>query len=883
VNFWGVFDAAATRFGDRIAIEVQRRESLERHTYHDLRDTALCHAAWLKTQGIAAGDRCAIFADNDVSWCAAYLGILRIGAIAVPLDTDYSVAQLQTILQDSGARVLFVNERLSSLAAEAGGNLPAVVVYTLGAPGRGPEVPRDMEPADVGEDGAAVILYTSGTTGDPKGVVLTHTNLIAERDAAIMVIDVSERDSVLGVLPLFHALAQLANLLLPFAVGARVVFVETLSSTELLRALNERGITICACVPQFLYMLHERLLKETHRRALPARVMLGGRLSLSFLLRRVHINAGAVIFRRVHNLLGRRLRVFITGGSKVDRKIGRDFHALGFSIVQAYGLTETSGAVTLTRPDEAHLDTVGHALPGQEIKILPPTRDDLDGEIAIRGPIVMRGYFNRPDLTRPVMANGWFLSGDLGRLDGQGRLTVTGRSEEVIVLANGRIVHPDEVEAQYRQSTFIKEICVIGVTPSNERNAERPSRLFAVVVPDAELLRERRIVNAGDLLRFELEGQSIHLPPYKRVLDYAVWFAPLPRTTTGNLKRHAIERRLQASKEQPIADPSVPSEIARRWRNDAHAAATAEIVRARARGRVINAEANLELDLGFDSMERVELLTELEQRFAVRVPVDKACEILTLGQLIDAVRPARDGPVAESIEGSWSVLLRDVPAPTDSAHFALLARRPVAAPVFFLTARLLRLFLGPGEVAGRANLPQHGPYIISPNHQSYVDPFIVLSVLPYHLFRNLFFVGASEYFDTRLTRWLARKINLLPVDPDANLVSAMQASARGLRHGKILMLFPEGERSIDGTVKRFKKGAPILAQHLGVAIVPVAIKGAHELWPRNCTITWRLLMPWNRHRVRVAFGAPMQFNAMADYAASAAQLRGAVDDVWQRL
>ena len=219
---------------------------------------------------------------------------------------------------------------------------------------------------------------------------------------------------------------------------------------------------------------------------------------------------------------------------------------------------------------------------------------------------------------------------------GEGRLTITGRKKEVIVLANGKNIYPEEVEAQYRQSAFIKEICVLGLTSPDEPNAER---LFAVVVPDADLLRERRIVNAGDLLRFEIEGQSIHLPPHKRVLGYEVWFEPLPRTTTGKLKRHEIERRLRRQgarrRRSASGDDGADAGVARR----PHVGARRGIVRGRARGRPVTPDANLELDLGLDSMERVELLTELEQRFGVRVPKESAHEIFTVRQLIEAVRP----------------------------------------------------------------------------------------------------------------------------------------------------------------------------------------------------------------------------------------------------
>ncbi len=873
MSFWTVFDAAATRCEARTAVEVQRRTLLERRTYGELRALALGRAAWLANQGIAAGDRCAILADNDAWWCGAYLGILRRGAVAVPLDTNYSAEQIATIVRDAGVKVLFVNARLEAVARAALQSVSGVLLAGIAAEVDGEPPGTDVPQATEGDP--AVILYTSGTTADPKGVVLTHANLIAERDAAFAVVPVSDADGVLGMLPLFHALAQLANLLLPFAVGARVVFLETINSGELLRALAEREITVFACVPQFFYLIHQRVLQEVDNAGGVRRMLFKRVLSASFVLRRLGINAGPLLFGRVHSLLGPRIRLFITGGSRFEPAIGRDFYALGFTILQAYGLTETTGAATLTRPDEAHLDTVGRPLPGQEIRILAPTESDLDGEIAIRGPVVMRGYFNRPEATRAAIADGWLLTGDLGRFDSAGRLRITGRRKEVIVLSSGKNIYPEEVEAQYMRSQFIKEICVLGLANAGEPAAER---LFAVVVPDADLLRQRRIANAGDLLRFEIEGRSIHLPPHKRVLGYEIWFEPLPRTTTGRLKRHEIERRVkEARRVKAVAnEPSIEPV----WEGDAHARGAADVIRARARGRAVAPGANLELDLGLDSMERVELLTELEQRFGVRVTPERAHEILTVEQLIEAVRPgggARGGTV---VEPSWDLLLRDPSVAATPGVATPSARRPLAVPALFAISRLLRLLLGPGTVIGRENLPRGGPYIISPNHQGYLDPFILCAALPYRVFRLLFFVGAAEYFETPLTQWLARKINLLPVDPDANLISAMQASAAGLQQGRILVLFPEGERSIDGSVKRFKKGAPILAQHLAVPIVPVAIRGAFELWPRNRPLNWRALLPWSRHRVRVAFGPPLRFDRSSDYGDSAGRLREEVETIW---
>lgn len=890
-SFWQVFDQAASRFADLTAVEVQRKDGLEVVRYGELHAMAESIARWLRQQGIGPGDRCAILADNDAHWCAAYLGIFRLGAVAVPLDTNYSAAQVAKITGNAGATLLFAGTRLVPVAQEALAAVPGARLVRLhgreaGVPSLDDILatphPGELGPCPASAADPAVILYTSGTTSDPKGVVLSHGNLTAEREAAFSVVDVNERDAILGVLPLFHVLAQMANLLLPFASGARVVFLETLGTTELLRALAERQITIFVCVPQFFYLIHQRVTTEVQKGGPVTRLLFRSLLSLNLAARNAGLNLGPTLFARVHRVLGRQMRFLVTGGSKFDPKIGRDLYGLGFSILQAYGLTETSGAATVNQPNEAHIDTVGRILKGNELRIMPPEGDAEDGEVAIRGPIVMCGYYNRPDATAAVMRDGWFLTGDLGRLDDQGRLTITGRKKEIIVLSNGKNIYPEEIEAHYRKSPFVKEICVMGLTRDDEPSAER---LFAVVVPNEEALRERKIVNAGDWLRYELEGLAAELPPHKRVLGYDIWFEPLPRTTTAKLKRFEILRRMKdRQRTQSEGASQTMSADDQTWLDDPHAAVAVDIVRRRAKpGATVVPGANLELDLGLDSMERVELLAELEQQFGVSVPETVTHDIFTVRQLVDAVRPTGASSGAAASGPAWGAILRDLPPGTDPVLSGLLRHRPVGIAFVFAVFRLLRVLLPRIEARGLEHLPATGPYIICPNHQSYLDAFLLSAVLPYGVFQKMFAVGAAEYFRSPVTARLARLVNLLPVDADANLVPAMKAGAFGLSRGKVLLLFPEGERSIDGTVKRFKKGAPILATHLGVPIVPVALKGIFELWPRNRGLNWRLVLPWSGHRVRVEFGPPLAAAEHDAYTDTTDRLRTAVAGLWDRL
>jgi long-chain acyl-CoA synthetase len=864
-------------------VSVRNSDRVERVTYGELDGRAARVAAFLAGSGIGAGDRCAILGENGADWCAAYLGILRIGAVAVPFDTSYKTAQIAKLLEDSGAKVLFASDRFDAVARQAAPLELHILPLRL-------EHPTPIaRPCLAALDDPAVILYTSGTTADPKGVVLTHGNLLAEKDGAFEVVSVSEQDAVLGVLPLFHALAQMANLLLPFSVGAHVVFLDTLNTRELLAALQEERITIFVCVPQFFYLIHQRVFGEIEKRGVPARAGFWTLLRLNALLRRAGVNGGPLFFRRVHRALGRRMRLLITGGSKFDHAIGQDLYELGFTILQAYGLTETSGAATITRPDEP-IQTVGRPFPNVEVQIdrgfrLQAAEAEAEGEVLIRGPIIMAGYWNRPEATAAVLRDGWLHTGDLGRIDAHGRLTITGRIKEVIVLSSGKNIYPEEIETHYQRSPFIKELCVTGITAPGEPSAER---LHAIVVPDLDVLRERKIVNTVELIRFELEGLSVDLPAHKRVLGFDVSMAPLPRTTTGKLKRHEVRRdaelrisgRHATKGAEPIGPLAGDEDAKNEEAAEPHVARLIELVRTVVRpGIAVRSDSNLELDLGLDSMERVELLALLEQRFGTRVPEEVAQSALLVRDLAEAFRGAIEQN-GETTDLAWGTLLH-VPDPAHELRELTRPRR-VVAPLVFLAARLLVRALARPRVSGVEHLPRRGPFIISPNHQSYFDPFVLVGVLPFSVLRQLFFVGAAEYFETRLTAWLARQVNVVPVDPDANLLPAMQAGAFGLRSGKVLVLFPEGERSIDGGVKKFKKGAAILSQHLRVPVVPVAIAGAFEIWGRNRPLAWKKLLPWSGHHVRVAFGTPIEAG-VDTYAAQTTRLREAVERMWEEI
>ena len=823
------------------------------YTYRQLRQRAESVGAWLQRSGFEAGARCAILANNSPDWVAVYLGIVAAGHTAVPLDTAFNREQVEKLLHDCGASLIFADAKHLPIAREAniGRALRIALIDDADLPPQ-PELPSLSEIYQAGAEGftpssaepndVACILYTSGTTSDPKGVMLSHANLRGEMESVFRFVRFDYTDAILGVLPLFHALAQMANLMLPLACGARVVFLEALNTTELLRALTERNITLFCCVPQFFYLIHERVFQEARKRGRLTWVAFRGMLALSRLGRQVGLNPGKLFFKKVHTLLGPRMRYLVTGGSRFDVAIGRDFHALGFTMLQAYGLTETTGGALVTPPESNVIGSVGPPLPGNEAKIIEAKPADdgsghMVGEIAIRGPIVMKGYYNRPEATAEVIRDGWLHTGDLGYSDASGNIFVTGRQKEIIVLSSGKNIYPEEIESYYLKSPWIKEVCVMGLegAPGDPLS----ERLHAVIVPDLDVLRQKKVVNMREVIRYDVENISSHLPATKRILSYDIWQEDLPRTTTRKLRRFEIESRVRHM--QASGERNSEGQLARNltdeenvWLSQPGVQQAMAIVRAAAKNFAAQLHPldNLELDLGLDSMERVELLVELEHHLGADVEDSAASEVYTVRELIDLVRGNIGKGAAQAV--GWETLLSA--EVTDPAVLAIAKERPITGPLWYLCGRISNLFARDMfhlKIDGIEKLPPKGPFILCANHQSYLDAPVLTAAMPWHVFRDLFYVGDSEKFGAGPARTVARFLRLIPVDPDANLVPAMRAGAYGLRHHKILVLYPEGERSIDGVPRSFKKGAAILAHHLNVPIVPVAEDGFFEAWPRD--------------------------------------------------
>ncbi|HET9695669.1 MAG TPA: AMP-binding protein, partial [Terriglobales bacterium] len=764
-NFYSRFLQTVEKYPSLIAVEFQRESGeLESYTYADLRRMADSVGNWLTSSGVPQGTRCAILANNGPRWVATYLGMLAAGSVAVPFDTAFNAEQVAKLLLDSGADFLFVDPKHLPIAREALKKAPVKLALLAAADVQVPTFdemlsagPGTFRAVDVDSNSMAAILYTSGTTSDPKGVTLTHSSIEAEAEGAFRLIkDLGPQDALLGILPLFHALAQMANLLLPLVVGARVVFLEALNTTELMKALRERGITIFCCVPQFFYLIHGKINKEVSSKGRLTEKIFGLMLRSSAFLRKVGVNLGPVVFGKVHEMLGSKMRYLITGGSRLDPQVGRDFYAMGYTILNAYGLTETSGAATVTRPEKNVIGSVGQPMYGVEVKIVNPQHDsELNrevGEIAVKGGVVMKGYYNRPDATASVMKDGWLLTGDVGYLDESGSLFITGRAKEIIVLSSGKNIYPEEIETHFQRSPFIKEVCVIGL--EGKPGEPLSERLHGVVVPNFEVLRERKIVNAKEIVRFEIETLAAQLPATKRILSYDIWQEDLPRTSTRKLKRREVEKKVRAGAgsaqmESGSGAARELSDADREWMAIPEVQSALAVIKSAAKTKreQVFPSDNLELDLGLDSMERVELLVALERELGAFVEDSVVSEVYTVRELVDAVRSRIGAAGTREASPTWERILAE--DPTEQEILALAKPHPFSTVFWYLTTRgfwLIGKVFFRMQVRGLDRLPKNGPFILSPNHQSYLDAPALMGVLPWRVFKRQFSVGTSEIF-----------------------------------------------------------------------------------------------------------------------------------------
>ncbi len=816
----GILAESARANAQKTAFHVIKDEKWTSITYAEFLTMANAAASFLKAEGVRKGGRVAIVAENRPEWCVFYLGTLMLGAVAVPVDMRLTPGEIRNILEHSGAAAVIFTRQTAKAVKEAVAGLEARLID---ADSTGVEDAGGISYEETGEDDLASLLYTSGTTGAPKGAMLTHGNLCSDADAVRAVDIIVEEENVLSALPLHHTYPFMCTFVLPLLVGGSITYPKGLKGPNIVDAVKATGVTLIVAVPLMLELMRDRIFNRIGELPGPF-----GRAALSFIKvcgyirEKTGINPGRLLFART---LGRQFRFFACGGARLEPRVMRDMEALGFTVVEGYGLTETSPIVTFNPIDRRKPGSVGKAVKGAEIKIINPDEKGV-GEVAIRGPMVMRGYYKNPEATGSAMKDGWFLSGDFGYFDGDGYLFITGRAKEVIVLSSGKNVYPEDVEKLYLKIPLIKELCVV----SHE------GKLHAVVVPDAGHPVEGDFEEA---LRREIKNLSDNIASHMRIAGYTISQEQLPRTPLGKLRRFMVGDMVKGKREKREEDPTLRDEVSQKVLR-----CLAPLMEG---GGAVRSTDDLELDLGLDSLKRLELVASLEREFSLKLPENFPTEARTVG---DVVARIKEG-APEKEEPGEKALWRE-PSEEEKRR-AGLARRAFEWPVtvfFTLILKLIFKIFFRLESSGTGNIPGP-PFIIAPNHLSNLDGLVVAAAVPLGTFRRLYFQGYYKYFEGPFKSLFGRLSHVIAIDTRGRLGNAMRLSNHVLGRGDAMCIFPEGQRSFDGELGEFKRGIGILARRLDIPVVPAKIEGTFGILPRGRWIP----MPG---KIRVSFGKPLR-------------------------
>ena len=877
-----IFNQVSDRFADQVALQIKEDSHWRRYSYKEVEELARKVAMFLIELGYDQGDCAVLILENSPEWGIIYLGIMFAGLTCVAIDSELSTEELNNIFQDCRPVVCFSShsifkEKINFFATQRSGAVKekflngiefssrpkAVVVDSEGFKKIKTQQRQEILWPEVSGSDIASLIYTSGTTARPKGVILTHDNFCANFRSIEKLNICSPKDNFLSILPLYHTYAFMVTFLVPLLTGAKITYARSFKPEDLTALIKEAKITILVGVPQLFSLIHKAIFEKIKK--------------IPFFFRPMIMPQ---VRKEVRNRFGRSLRFLFSGGARIEAQVGKDLSRFGFKFIEGYGLTETSPIVTLNPPKKPKYGSVGVPIPGVQLRILNPDKSGV-GEVLIKGSNVMLGYFKQPDLTAQVKsADGWFNSQDLGYLDKEGYLFLVGRKKDVIVLSSGKNIYPEELEEYYGQSDYIKEICIL--EKSQKQFGQKVQLLFAVVVPDFEYFLKKKEVSMREKVRWELENLAFKLPTYKRIMGFIITKEELPRTHLKKIKRHEISRRYLSQIAQTSPESSFltgQEEISKREASLEDGVIldpelTQKIIKylSLQLNKRVDLDSHLEIDLGIDSLGRVELGLSLESLLSIEIPQEFIERVLTVKELIINMQRVRQ-ITPESSEAqrrkTWSQIINEAPPQEVLAKIRVTSGfldRMFTWIFKNIFGYIFRLFWFL-RIEGKEFIPSQGPYIFCPNHASFLDGFVLFASIPTRSAADLFFIGLAKIFEHSLVAWAVRIARLISIDPITHLTEALQAARFVLSHKKLICVFPEGGRSVDSNIKEFKKGIGILAKELNIPLIPVYIKGSHFAWPRT------RMLP-RIHPLKIIFGKPCFWQDLGnDYEAIAKGLR----------
>ncbi|HMK24339.1 MAG TPA: AMP-binding protein, partial [Terriglobales bacterium] len=819
----GAFLDDFQRHGSEPAYVQRRGYRMERWTYGEVAQLAFQLARELESLGVVRGDRVLLWGENCAEWVAAFFACALTAVVAVPMDDAATPDFAERVCSETDAHLVICSSKHQPHIA----GVPVLLLEELRdrvqAVSSAPYAPDGIDPSNPLE-----IIFTSGTTAAPKGVVISHANVLSN----IAPLETEIRNYLkyerwvhpvrfLNLLPLSHVFGQFLGLFLPPLMAGTVVFQSALGPTEVIETIHRERVSVLVAVPRMLQSLKEKL-----ERDLEAGRELDRFRTTFQTAKDQHFLRRWWTFRKVHRQFGWKFWAFISGGAALDSDTEEFWGRLGYAVIQGYGLTETTSLVSVNHPFRLGKGSIGKVLPGREVKLAE------DGEILVRGKGVASGYWQDHHLASVSAEEGWYHTGDVGALDEQGNLYFKGRKKNVLVTPAGMNVYPEDLEAALRKHPEVRDCVVIGMEVGG--NAE----------PCAVL-----ILRDGSSADSVLQSTNDSLAEYQRMRQWFLWpESDFPRTTTGKPKVNVIADAVRAQREprpSPIAGASPLAEL------------VSKISGRRVEG--LSPEADLENDLQLSSLERVELMSALEDRYQVDLKEASYSAAHTVGEL-EKILTTRSAGRAQYHYPRWTL----------SAPVRWLR----TSAYYLLVLPAIRL-LGWPRVEGRENLDGvGGPLLVISNHIDDVDVGFVQTALPARFRRFLATATGGEALEALRTpapnrgffpglydrlQWVlgVALLNLFPLPREAAFLRSFAYVGECIDRGYSVLVFPEGHHTTDGKLRPFRAGVGLLASRLNVPVLPMRIDGLFEVKQAG-----KRFAPPGQIRVRI--GVPIRFEPTAD-------------------
>ena len=736
-----------------------------------------------------------IYGDNSAKWIMAFFAGWKCSSTIIPIDYMAPAEEAAYILKDCNPEVLFTtrsNHTSAVRAVKLSGIETKLILLDDIDPGVG--TPDSISIPDAVDD-TAIIIYTSGTTGGPKGVMLTYRNILVNIHSVTEDVKIYSKDEVtLALLPFHHIFPLMGAMIAPFFVGSSIVIPPSFATDDIIRSIRDNKVSILISVPRFFTMLHKGIMAKINK-SFVARIlfMLAGVVN--------NLSFSQFVFKAVQKQFGGSLRFCPCGGAAIDGQVERDLKVLGIELLTGYGMSEASPMISFTPPGKSKHQTAGRPLKNVEVKIV-------DGEICVRGENVMRGYYNRPEETAATLVDGYLHTGDLGHLDEDGYLCITGRKKEIIVLPNGKNINPEEIEFKLsREHGFIEEIAVF----------YEGKTLQALIHPNFKFISQNEILNLFEYIQEKvIDIYNTQVAPYKKLTKFTIIKEELPRTRLGKLKRFELSSFVDKNKKERRKELGPDFDEYNILKDFLEVTAGADVY----------ASDNIEVDLALDSLDKVNLLSFIESSFGIALDEKKLLGHLVVSELAEYIRENKSKLEVKAL--NWSEIIAD----TKNVE---LSEKSYVVPIIH---RFFKTVLGSFfrvTTKGVEYIPE-GPCIIAPNHQSYFDAAFLTQSLRSSFLKRTFFCAKEKHVNKFILRSLAHRSNVIGVDLNRNLTVSIKKMSKALKEGKNLVIFPEGTRSKSGDLGEFKKLFSILAVELGVPVLPVCIDGAYNALPTGTII-----------------------------------------------